>query len=175
MIGGITELDKKGDEAQPVLRDLGSLLLQNKTPDLAAKRDSLERLANEAQLPLSRQMGYAALVSADQSTDKSWPQVEGNSAKLTDLLLALPLIRDIRLRAAFYPKVEPLLHQAEAPEVRRAAITAVTALPGHDGETFNTLAGLMTAGTERAAASPASSASRVKPGPKTRRNHWSKA
>src|SRR5205814_1759368 len=48
--------------------------------------------------------------------------------------------------------VEPLLHQADPAEVRRAAITAITALPGHDAETFNTLTALVKSGTERGAA-----------------------
>src|SRR6266581_4206909 len=38
LIGGITDLDKKGEESEPVLRDLAALLLQNKSAGLAPKR-----------------------------------------------------------------------------------------------------------------------------------------
>ncbi|PYK96519.1 MAG: hypothetical protein DME19_19475 [Verrucomicrobia bacterium] len=73
LVKGIQELDLKGEESESVLRDLASLLLQNKTADLAAKRADLEKLAGESQLPLTRQLGYAALITADASADKSFP------------------------------------------------------------------------------------------------------
>lgn len=97
-------------------------------------------------------MAYAALITADGSADKIWPQVASDSARLSDLLLSIPLLRDANLRAALYPRVEPLLHKADSADVRRAAITAIAAVPGHDAETFNTLAALVKSGTERAAA-----------------------
>ena len=106
LVKGIQELDQKGEESEPVLRDLTSILLQNKPADLVAKRAELEKLANEPQLPLTRQIGYAALITADGSADKIWPQVESDPAKLSDLLLSIALIRDANLRAALYPKVD---------------------------------------------------------------------
>jgi len=151
LIRGIQELDRKGEDAEPVLRDLAALLLQHKPADLTTKRADLEKLANEAQRPLARQMGYAALLTADSSADNVWPEAAPESAKLADLLLAIPLVRDPGLRATMYPRVEPLLHKAGPPEIRRAAIAAVGAIPGHDLETFNTLAALVRSGTERAA------------------------
>ncbi|MBI4328016.1 MAG: c-type cytochrome [Chloroflexi bacterium] len=152
LLGGIGELDKKGAESEPALLDLAVLLLQNQPADLAAKRAGLEKFAGEAQLPLSRQIGWAGLVSADGTADKCWRQAEANATRLADLLLAIPLLRDAHLRAALYPKVEPLLRQADPPEVRRAAITAIAAVPGHDTETFRALAALVQSGVERAAA-----------------------
>lgn len=149
---GIQDLDAKGEESEPVLRDLGSLLLLNKAAELAAKRVDLEKLAGESQLPLTRQIGYGGRVTADHSAEKIWRQVESEPARFADLLLSFPLIRDANLRAALYPKIEPLLHKTDPPEVRRAAITAIAAVPGHDAETFGTLAGLVKSGTERAAA-----------------------
>ncbi len=152
LIGSLRALDQKGEDSEPVLRDLVVILLQTKPADLAARRSDLEKLAGEAQLPLTRQMAYAALITADGAADKTWPQVEADPGKLSDVLLSIPLLRDTSLRAALYPKIEPLLHKAEPAEVRRAAITAIAAVPGHDPETFNTLAALVKSGTERAAA-----------------------
>src|SRR5439155_12544305 len=54
--------------------------------------------------------------------------------------------------AACYPKVEPLLHMVDRGELRRAAIAAISSLPGHDAETFNTLGALVKSGAERVAA-----------------------
>ena len=152
LIRGIGELEKKGEVAAPVLRELATLLLQNKPADLAAKHDDLEKLASESESPLGRQIGYAALITADGSAEKSWSKVESDPVKLADLVLSVPLVRDAGLRGALYPKLEPLLHKEDSAELRQAAITAISAVPGHDAESFNTLAGFVKSGTERAAA-----------------------
>jgi putative heme-binding domain-containing protein len=149
LIVAITDLDKKGEESAPELRDLSTLLHQTKPLDLTGKRASLEKLATEAQLPLSRQIGYASLITADGSPDKTWERFESDPAKLADLLLSIPLVREASLRASFYPRVEPLLHKDDPAEIRRAAITAIVAVPGHDAETFTALALLLKSGTER--------------------------
>ena len=88
-------------------------------------------------------------MTADNSIERVWQIVESNAKHLTDLLLAIPLLRDPNLRATFYPKVEPLLHKADPVEVRRAAITAVSSIPGNDSKTFAILADLMKSGAER--------------------------
>jgi putative heme-binding domain-containing protein len=150
LIKGIAELDKKGENGLPVLRELATMLVQKSGADLAKKRGDLEKLAAEGESPLARQAGYAALVTADASIDKAWTAVEAEPAKFADLLLSIPLLRDISLRAGLYPKLRPLLDKGDAEEVRHAAITAIVAVPGHDAETFNALAALAKAGTERA-------------------------
>ena len=152
LLGSFCELDKKGDASEPVLRELSPILLQSTPEELKAKRVALEKLATESQLPLTRQIALAAIVTTDGSIERSWKEAEANPKPLVDLLLAIPWIRDANLRAALYPKVERLLHQIDPAEVRRAAITAITAVPGHDSETFNTLAALVKSGTERDAA-----------------------
>jgi putative heme-binding domain-containing protein len=152
LIKGIAELDKKGEDALPVLRELATMLVQKSGADLAKKRGDLEKLATEGESPLARQAGYAALVTADASIDKAWTAVEAEPAKFADLLLSIPLLRDNSLRAGLYPRLRPLLDKGEAEEVRRAAITAIVAVPGHDAETFNALAALAKAGTQRATA-----------------------
>ena len=149
LIACLRSLDQKGEDSEPVLRDLVVMLLQTKPADLAARRSDLEKMASEAQLPLTRQLAYAAVITADGSVDKVWAQVEPAPAQLSDLLLSIPLLRDANLRAALFPRIEPLLHQADPAAVRRAAITAIAAVPGHDAETFNTLAALVKSGTER--------------------------
>ncbi len=150
LIKGIGDLDKKGENGLPVLRELSTMLSQKSAPDLAKKREDLEKLAAESESAPARQAGYAALVTADGSIDKAWSSVESESAKFADLLSSIPLIRDNALRAGLYPKLRPLLDRSDAEDVRRAAITAIVAVPGHDAETFATLATMAKAGTERA-------------------------
>jgi len=59
--------------------------------------------------PVTRELGYVAIIAADDSVDKAWQLATRSVAALTDLLHAIPLIRDPGLRAGLYPKIEPLL------------------------------------------------------------------
>src|SRR6266568_891567 len=86
LIDGIGELEKKGEGSEPVLRELASLLLQTKAADLGAKRAALEKMANDGPSPLGRQIGYAALMTADRSAERLWQHVESGSSKLADWL-----------------------------------------------------------------------------------------
>jgi putative heme-binding domain-containing protein len=150
LLAGLSALDKNGEDSAGTMRDFLPILLQSSPAELAAKRADLEKLAVESQLALTRQIAYAALVTADHSIEPAWKQAKAEH--LADLILAIPLIRDPGLRAGFYSKIEPLVRKGEATDVRRAAITAIVAVPGHDAETFRMLAALVEAGTERAAA-----------------------
>jgi len=152
LLGAVSELDKKGETTQDTLRDLLPILLEFKPAELASKRELLVNLAAQSQLALTREIGFAAFVTADASIEQAWKQATSSSPQLSDLLLAVPMLRDSTLRAAAYPKIEPLLHREDSPELRRAAIRAIVAVPGHDAETFKTLAALVRAGTERPAA-----------------------
>ena len=147
VLTALRELDKKGDDSIGPMRDLVPILLQSNPSELNAKRANLERLAVESQLALTREIAYAALITADQSTDPAWKQAKPEH--LADLILAIPLIRDPGLRAKFYSKLEPLVRNDEASDVRRAAITAIAAVPGHEAETFRILTALVEAETER--------------------------
>jgi len=149
LLVALGELDKKGPASEATLRDLTPILLQSEPEDLAAKRAALGQLAIDSQLALTRQIAYAAMITGDGNSDRAWKESQSDPTKLADLLLAIPLIRNAGLPSALYLKIEPLLHQPDPPDVRRAAITAIAAVPGHDLETFNTLAGLVKSGTER--------------------------
>ncbi|NOS68749.1 MAG: c-type cytochrome [Verrucomicrobia bacterium] len=149
LLGGIVELDKKGEASESVLRDLSTILLQSKPEGLSVKRDLLLKLANESQLGTTRQIACAAVVTADGSGERRWKEVDSNPSQLADLLLSLSFIRDPNIRGALHPKVEPLIHKADPAEVRRAAISALPAIPGHDAESFAALAAFVKSGTER--------------------------
>lgn len=150
LIQGVEDLDKKGEDGLPILRELSGLLLQKTGAELGPKRAGLEKLAAEAQLPLARQSGYAALITADGAVDKAWKAVESESAKLADLVGSIPLVRSATIRGELYARLQPLVEKGESEEVRRAAILAIASVPGREVEVFNTLAAMAKAGTERA-------------------------
>lgn len=152
LLTGIGELDKKGEASEAVLRDLLPLLLQIKADELKSKSAKLDELAKDAQLPLTRQIANAALVTGAGAVEPVWNNAQANAPQLADLIRSVELIRNPTLRAAFYPKVEPLLHKDDAPELRQAAVAAVVLIPGHEADTFKTLAGLVQNGTEKSAA-----------------------
>jgi putative heme-binding domain-containing protein len=152
LIAGLSALDRKGEDALPVLRELTGLLVQRAPAELAKKREDLMKLATEGEQAKARQAGYAAVVTGDGAIDQAWQAAEAEPARLADLLLSIPLLRDNALRAGLYARVQPLLDRGDAAEVRRAAMAAIVAVPGHDEQTFKALAALAIAGTERAAA-----------------------
>ncbi len=152
LIVALGELDKKAEESNPSLRDLAAILLGFKADELTAKRPTLEKTAKESRLSITRQIGFAALVTADGGNEAVWKSAETSGAQLADLLRCAVLIRNSVLRAAFYSKTEPLVHHADSPDVQRAAIAAISIIPGHEAETFSMLSGLVKAGTERPAA-----------------------
>ena len=67
-------------------------------------------MATGAKLPVTRQLGFVALIAADGSVDQAWTLGTQSVQALQDLLGAMPLVRDGNLRASLYPKVKPLLH-----------------------------------------------------------------
>jgi putative heme-binding domain-containing protein len=148
LIAGIGELDKKGESAEPALRDLGTLLLLRNESALAPLRSELAKLQTAGNLPITRQLGWAALVTIDRSPEKSWKEAQVSPGLLSDLLLSLTWVRDEQIRASFYPGIIPLL-QHEQEQVRHAAIIAIAAVPGHEVERFTLLAGLVKSGNDR--------------------------
>lgn len=152
LVSGLSALDKKGEASEATINELTPLLLQTPADQLKAKRAGLEQVAHDSQLPLTRQVAFAALVTADGGIDPAWTAAQGESPRLADLIRSLRLVRDGALRSNALPRLEPLLHQADPPELRQAAIFALPAIPGHEAQAFRTLAGLVQGGTESAAA-----------------------
>jgi putative heme-binding domain-containing protein len=94
---------------ESVVFDLLRLLTGLPAAELSAARPELEKTATTAKNPLTRELGFAALVAADGGVDRAWTLGTSSAAALRDLVNAMPLIRDPGQRAALYPKVEPLL------------------------------------------------------------------
>ena len=106
------EASRRRDPAGPdesVVFDLIRLLTSRPAAELAEVRGELEKIAVGAHLPVTRQLGFVALIAADGTVEKAWTLATTSVTRLRDLLNALPLIRDPGQKAALYPKVEPLL------------------------------------------------------------------
>ena len=101
--------EQKGDQDESVAFDLVRLLTGRNASELAGARSDLEKMAIDANSPVTRQLGFVALIAADGGVDKAWNLAVKSVAALQDLLNAMPLIGDPSLRADLYPKVEPLL------------------------------------------------------------------
>ncbi len=125
-LAGLSKLDNKretdvlidvirGQDARPggpesgVLFDLVRLLTDREAPVLASVRPELEKLALSARQPVTRQLGFVALIGADGGVDKAWSLASKSVTSLTDLVAAMPLLRDPGQREALFPRVEPLL------------------------------------------------------------------
>jgi putative heme-binding domain-containing protein len=155
--------EQEVDREQSLAFDLVRLLTGPKASELKGVRDELEKTAAGARLPVTRQLGFVALVAADNSVEPAWKLATHSVTSLQDLLAAMPLIRDPGLRAALYPKVEPLLqalprdlaaqaNKETQASIRRAAMIALTSVRGQEGPTFKALAQFVRQGNERHAA-----------------------
>jgi putative heme-binding domain-containing protein len=96
-------------EDDSVRFDLLRLLTDRGPAELASERSELEKIATSAKLPISRQLGYVALVAADGTIDKAWALAKKSPSHLLDLVNAMPLVRDPSQRASLFSRVEPLL------------------------------------------------------------------
>jgi putative heme-binding domain-containing protein len=94
---------------ESVVFDLIRLLTGRPASELAEARGELVKMATESSLPVTRQLGFVALIAADGEVEKAWAVAVKSATTLRDLVQAMPLLRDPNAKAALYPKVEPLL------------------------------------------------------------------
>jgi putative heme-binding domain-containing protein len=116
LLDAIRNQDDQADSKQPsattdesVVFDLIRLLTSRPAAELAEARGELEQMATEAKLPVTRQLGFVALIAADGHVEKAWTLAVKSVVNLRDLIQAMPLIRDPDQKAALYPRIEPLL------------------------------------------------------------------
>ena len=110
LLEAIRKQDAEGggrDEA--VVFDLARRVTGRPAAELAGARGKLEALAVGGNLPVTRALGFVALMAADGATDNAWEVANRSVRSLQDLLNAMPMVADPGLRASLYPKVLPLL------------------------------------------------------------------
>jgi putative heme-binding domain-containing protein len=116
LLDAIRNQDEQADSKHPsaatdesVVFDLVRLLTSRPAAELTEARGQLEKLSTDAKLPVTRQLGFVALIAADGNIDKAWALALKSASSLGDLVRAMPLVRDPGQKAALYPKIEPLL------------------------------------------------------------------
>jgi putative heme-binding domain-containing protein len=137
---GIT-LERKQERVQPtvaqiraVLAAFAAQLRELPQQQLAARRAELARLARQNSRPEVRALGYAALIAADGDAERAWETARGE--RLGDLIAAMPWISNQQIRSALYARLQPLLKQALAEDLRQSLFSALPSVPGHDEEIF---------------------------------------
>ena len=100
---------QKDGQEESVFFDLVRLLSNRRPAELAQVRGDLEKLATGGRRPVTRQLGFVALIATDGSIEKAWELASKSVTALVDLVSAMPLVRDPGQRASLYAKVEPLL------------------------------------------------------------------
>src|SRR5262249_14056710 len=99
----------KSAQDESVAFDLVRLLTSRDAAELKEARPEMEKRGTESATPLTRELGYVALIAADDTVDKAWALALKSAPALQDLVNAMPLVRDPAQRAQLYQKVEPLL------------------------------------------------------------------
>ena len=105
----LSALQQQGTTDESVVFDLVRLMTDRPASELASVRHDLEKMATSAAQPVTRELGYVALIAADGGIDRAWSLAARSASGLQDLVLAMPLLRDPGQKAALYPKVEALL------------------------------------------------------------------
>lgn len=146
LLRGVSDLDKQGEGAAVAVQELSPLLLEFKKETLATNSASLETLAHSAILPITRQLGFAGLISGQRDVQVLWNQAEGQQR--VDLVYATELLGDPKLKEALYPPLSALIKRPDEPDLQRAAISALPSFPGHEASTFQLLAELVQGGNE---------------------------
>lgn len=112
LLSAMERLDRSdAEQSELVLQDLAHLLAGQPSEDLHRLQDRIATLASEARRSFTREIAYVALATADGSLDRVWGNASKSARTMTDLIAAVAVIPDAKLRATAYSKVEPLLHK----------------------------------------------------------------
>lgn len=132
------------DKSTP--RELIGMLMAQKPADLAAQKEKVQSLATDSPNEIVKTAAYAALAVAEDKPDTAW-QLASSKNELKDLIAGIPLIKDAKLRAAFFAQVKPLVAKASDAPTQVAAIEAISSMPGHEADAFKELADLIANGS----------------------------
>lgn len=105
----ITEQDKK--EASGALAGAGELLLAQPVAALQPVRAQLVAFAEQGKSPLTRRIGYAAMMTADKNGEDAFLAASKDGESLKLALEAVALVKDPAVREGLYVQVRPLLFE----------------------------------------------------------------
>lgn len=135
--------DQEGTHSAHVLRELSHSLHGIALDTLVAARPAFEELSTQGRHPITRKIGYAALVQTDNATKAVWNSAVASPTRLREFLGAVPLIHDAELRGSLYPQIKqlltatndvPTLANASDNEVQEVLHDAMDALVAIDGQ-----------------------------------------
>ena len=98
-----------GPHSLHVLRNLAEVLLPFVGQPEGPSRDELEHLIEHGTLPETRALGFAALLSSDESPDRAWQSALASREGLQALLEGISLVADPDRRAALYERIRPIM------------------------------------------------------------------
>jgi putative heme-binding domain-containing protein len=116
LFAAITRLDASDNpHAAHVLTDLAGLLAVRPAAELATVRAQLDKLAVSGNQPITRQIAFVTLATAEGSIERLWNDASKSPRGLISLIEAVPLLPDPKLRAAAYDRVAPLIDRPAPP------------------------------------------------------------
>lgn len=96
------------------LAEIAAVLTQLPAGQLQSVANQLKRFASEGDAPQTRQLGYAAWITAEGSSDGAFGLAAASDNATRDFLNAIPLIADEEVRGDLFDKVQPLLEVKDA-------------------------------------------------------------
>jgi hypothetical protein len=114
VMDAIGRLDARGTGIDAtVVFDLMRVLGSRPAAERDALRADLERLATTGRQPLTRRIGYVALLGMDaaggDAVARTWALAEAEPQRFVDLIEALPMVADPAVRTALYDRIVPLV------------------------------------------------------------------
>lgn len=108
----VQDRDAKGQSQS--LKSLKDLLLEQPAFELKKARGLLQTLATNGKQPATRQLGFAAWITAEGSGDAAFPTASSSLERLTDLLYAVESISNPELKQKMLPSVRGLMFELPA-------------------------------------------------------------
>ncbi len=124
LLTAIERLDQSDEAgAQSVLADLAHIFLMHdpgpdmqghaghSSPDFSKYREKLDQLAEHARRAVTREIAFATLMKAEQSSARVWQMALKSPHRFRDLINGVPLIDNRDLKQELQPKISELLHR----------------------------------------------------------------
>lgn len=132
------------------LKSLRELLLEQPVAELRKARGALQNLATKAATPESRQLGYAAWMTAENNGDAAFATAGASKEGLRDLLNAVPSITNPDLQKNLFASIRPLMFElptslqseSASQALQQPGIAVDYFFPAPDNVAVETLAGL---------------------------------
>jgi putative heme-binding domain-containing protein len=106
--------ERDSPNATGSLASVAKLLLDQPVAKLLGVKDRLAKLATAGKSADTRQLGYAALIVAEGKGDAAFTAASKSKKSLRDVLAAVSLIENDKVRGALYANVRPLISKLPA-------------------------------------------------------------